>query len=189
MRAVAIALAGSLGVPALAMAAGGGDGANVEKELELLFYASINFVLFVGLIVYFLRRPTKEYLRSRYLEITRELDRISHRRDELQTELDEARARLDRVDEEGQKLVDDMVAAGEREREHELKQAERLAQAIADGAEQRIAGLEREARDELIEQATAHLQGQAAEHIRQRLDADGNASLSRGLMAQLEQSS
>ncbi len=83
-----------------------------------------NLFLFVGALIYILRRPVSDALRARREGIRRELMRAQEERDAANAKLEEVKARLARLDEEAEKLREqarrEIESAGKAAR-HELR--------------------------------------------------------------------
>jgi F-type H+-transporting ATPase subunit b len=135
--AIALAVAG------VALASGdGGHAMDVDEELGKVFVHAVNFVLFIGLLVYFLRRPLKDFLASRRLSISSQLDESERLKSEARTRFDELDARFAAFDQE----IADMLATVKTECELERDKA--IANAN-DGAEMLLAAAERGVTKEL----------------------------------------
>lgn len=75
----------------------------------------INFILFVAVLYYFLRKPVAQFFRERALRISRELAQAQAEREEAQAKLRQVEARLNRLDEEIQELKSRAAAEAEAE--------------------------------------------------------------------------
>src|SRR5215213_3704043 len=89
-----------------------------------------NLFLFVGALIYFIRRPVSDALRARREGIRRELMRAREERDAANAKLEEVEARLARLDAEVESVREqarrEAEAEGERIRRSADEEADRL---------------------------------------------------------------
>ena len=127
----------------------------------------LNLLLFVGLMVYLLRRPVSEALRSRREGIRRDLMRAQEERDAALAKLQEVDARLARLDEE----VAALHAQAQREAAEERQRIERSTvedtRKLREQAQREIESASKVARQEL-RRFTAEQTVQLAEGIIRR---------------------
>jgi len=86
--------------------AGGGHEMDVNEELGKVFVHAVNFVIYVGLLVYFLRRPLADFLANRRLAVSSQLDESERLKTEAQSRFDELDSRISAFDQE----IKDMLA-------------------------------------------------------------------------------
>jgi len=123
---------------AAAAAASGGHELTVGEHLRRVLTHFINFVIFVGLLVYFIRRPLKDFLANRRLTISQQLDESRDMMADAQTRFDEIEERLaafgDELEEMLQRVREDCAT----ERERSIANAERAAVALKEAAERGV---------------------------------------------------
>ena len=163
-----LAMVATIAVPAVARAAGG----NVEHELQLLKYAVVNFIIFVGLITWKLRPVIRRFASTRYDEITSNIRRVEAERSQLQQELSAAEQGLTQAAQDAEALRKDLESASRAQAEKMLSEAQKQAEAANRSAEQQIVAAERQAQTDTLV-AAAHL---LAESVRQQLHNDINAT-------------
>jgi F-type H+-transporting ATPase subunit b len=145
-----------------------------------MFWATINFVLFVALLVYALRAPVKDFFRSRTDRLTEALAAGAEARQEAEA----ARAELDRELRDlpalRARLRADLMSAAEAEKARLLRTArEAVERILADArlvAEQQASvgreELRAEVIDEAVREATAMLRDLLKPEDQQRLVRD-----------------
>jgi len=148
-----------------------------------MLWAAVNFLLFVALLVRFLRVPIRDYFRARSERLTEGL--AAGARARAQAEALRATIARDLADLPAlrQRLRADLLAAAEREREQLIERGRQAADRIrADArllAEQEFAAARNALRDELIEDAVR----QASALLRQALKPGDQQRLLRDFIA------
>ncbi len=148
-----------------------------------MLWATVNFLLFVALLVRFLRVPIRDYFRARSERLTEGLAagaRARERAEALRATIARDLADLPAL---RQRLRADLLAAAEREREQLIERGRQAADRIrADArllAEQEFAAARNALRDELIEDAVR----QASALLRQALKPGDQQRLLRDFIA------
>lgn len=118
-----------------------------QPGLEL--WKFVNLFLFVGALVYILRRPVSDALRARREGIRRELMRAQEERDAANAKLEEVEARLARLDAEVMIVREQTRREAEEERERIRRSAEEDAEKLRDQARREIESAGKAARQEL----------------------------------------
>ncbi|RMF19369.1 MAG: hypothetical protein D6761_00545 [Candidatus Dadabacteria bacterium] len=148
------------------------EGAHGEAHGKtLLVYAVINFILFVGLIVWKMRKPVSVAVRNRYDRITTTLHKVEAERDALLAELEDAERRLADVDKEANELIEGLERAGRAQAEKLITDARAQADAARRAAELQAIAAERAASRELLERAAAELTAAARTKLEERVDS------------------
>ncbi|TMA66298.1 MAG: ATP synthase F0 subunit B [Deltaproteobacteria bacterium] len=149
----------------------------------MMLWATVNFLLFVALLVRFLRVPIRDYFRARSERLTEGLAagaRARERAEALRATIARDLADLPAL---RQRLRADLLAAAEREREQLIERGRQAADRIrADArllAEQEFAAARNALRDELIEDAVR----QASALLRQALKPGDQQRLLRDFIA------
>jgi F0F1-type ATP synthase membrane subunit b/b' len=137
----------------------------------------INLLLFVGLMVYFLRRPVGESLRARREGIRRDLMRAQEERNAALAKLEEVDARLTKLDAE----VEAIRVQAEREAAEERARIERAteedARKLREQAQREIESASKTARIELRRFAAEESVRLAEELIRRDMRPEDDARL------------
>jgi len=148
-----------------------------------MLWATVNFLLFVALLVRFLRVPIRDYFRARSERLTEGLAagaRARERAEALRATIARDLADLPALP---PRLRADLLAAAEREREQLIERGRQAADRIrADArllAEQEFAAARNALRDELIEDAVR----QASALLRQALKPGDQQRLLRDFIA------
>lgn len=136
-----------------------------------------NLFIFVGLLVYVLRRPLSESLAARRESVRRELMRAREERAAAEAKLKDVEARLARLDSE----VETVRAQAEREAAEERKRitqaTEEEMRKLREQAQREIEGAGKAARQELRRYAAEQSTRLAEELIRRDMRAEDDARL------------
>lgn len=173
LLAAAIGLA-ALGVSGVALAAGdGGHALDVGAELKKIGVHAANFLLFVGLVVFMVRRPLKDFLANRRLAVARELDESARLKDEAQDAHADVERRVANMDAQLAEMMEAARKECEVEGQRARQRAEEAAAGIAAAAERTIAEEIDKARHDL-RQETVELAVEMAREVLTRSvnDAD-----------------
>ncbi|MBA3805656.1 MAG: ATP synthase F0 subunit B [Acidobacteria bacterium] len=135
-----------------------------QRGLEL--WKFVNLFLFVGALVYILRRPVSDALRARREGIRRELMRAQEERDAANAKLEEVEARLARLDAEVMIVREQSRREAEEERERIRRSADEDAEKLRDQARREIESAGKAARQELRRYAAEQSVRLAEEMIR-----------------------
>jgi F-type H+-transporting ATPase subunit b len=137
----------------------------------------LNLFLFIGVLVYFLRRPLSESLVARREAIRRDLMRAQEERNAAQAKLEEVEARLARLNAE----VEAVRAQAQREAAAERERIERATEEemrkLREQAQREIESAGKLARQELRRQAAEESVRLAEEMIRRDMRPEDDARL------------
>jgi F-type H+-transporting ATPase subunit b len=126
-------------------------------SMGTLLLPLLNFVIFVGVLVHFLRGPVVEYFRSRTTRLREALRAGVRARQEAAALRDTLARDVENLPTLRMQLVEDMRAAAEVERRHLLDLARKAGERIREDArllaEQDVATARRALRAEVIEEA------------------------------------
>ena len=117
-----------------AAAASGGQDLTVGDQLRRVLTHTINFVIFVGLLVYFIRRPLKDFLANRRLTISQQLDESRDMMAAAQTRYSEIDERLAAFGDELEEMLQQVRQECATERQRAIVNAERAAVALEEAA-------------------------------------------------------
>jgi F-type H+-transporting ATPase subunit b len=131
--------------------AGGGHGPSISIEG---FYL-IDFLVFVGILVYFLRKPLAAYITERRATLTVEITEAQKLREEAEAKLKDYETRLDSLEDEIARVMEEARQAAENERVRILNDANAAAERLTKDAQTRIEQatrrLEHELRIKMVE--------------------------------------
>lgn len=166
----------------LAAAEGGGS----QGFVDMMTIAKlINLALFVGLLIYLLRRPVSNTLRTRRENIRRELTRAQEERNAALAKLEEIDARLSRLDEE----VTAIRAQAQREAAEERLRIERSTEEdlrkLSEQAQREIEGASKAARADLRRYVAEESVRLAEEMLRAQMRPEDDARLVRDYVEDL----
>lgn len=151
--------------------AGGPLGVPMEKWKDLLWRA-LNFAGLVIILVWALKKPFSQGLKGRQQAISEQFEELEARKAEAGQAYKEYEAKLSRIDEEVNSIIEAAVKLGEAEKERIIADAERAAGDIKRQAEMAV--------QHELAQAKAHLRSEIAEQavlvaeelIKKNLQAD-----------------
>jgi len=150
-----------------------------------LLFALINFAIFVSLLVKFAGPKLATYLRVRHETVKGQLDEAARLRAEARAKLDEYNRRIEGLDQEVTRLMHEIRAEAEAEREAMLTQARTQAEAMKRDAQLRIESEIARARLALEREVVAAAVAAAEKVLRERTTADDQARLFDGFIANL----
>lgn len=137
----------------------------------------VNLFIFVGLLVYILRRPLSEAMRARREGIRRDLMRAQEERNAALAKLEEVEARLGRLDEEVKSVREQSQREAVEERERIKRTAEQEAQKMREQARREIESAGKAARQELRQYTAEQSVRLAEEVIRREMRPEDDARL------------
>ena len=157
-----------------------GDAPNEDTYVvgKLLWHA-FNLALLIGLVLMFVRRPVGDALRTRALEIRKDLTDSARARDEAEQHHSEVAARLVAIESEIQTLRDEAIAEAAILEAKLIERAHEEAQRIADGAERKIRDEAQRARTELRRDAVELAVELAENTLKTKIDAQDQQRLAR----------
>lgn len=137
----------------------------------------LNLLVFVGVILYFVRRPVADALKARREGIRRDLMRAQEERDAALAKLAEVEARLSRLDTEVETLRAQAAQEAQAERQRIERATEDEIRKLSEQAQREIEGASKVARMELRRFAAAESVRLAEEMIRTNLRPEDDARL------------
>ncbi len=182
-----VALLGAIlaSLPAL----GAEEAASAEKFLGIPvdLWKTVNLLLFLGLLVYFLGKPFNTYFRKRREDLDRQLDKAKTDREQALSLAAEMRARLSRLESEIAAIRLRGAEEGEAEKAAQLAAAEKDAETILKNATEEIDRRLASAKQELARTASDLASARAKEILsrsitdedRRRLLEEGVGKISR----------
>ena len=145
----------------------------------LEFWKFINLAVFVAVMLYFVRRPLTDALRSRREGIRRDLQRAKEERDQALAKLAEVDSRLARLDSEVAGIWEKAKAEAEAERERVKRETEAEMLKLREQSQREIEGAGKVARHELRRFAAQQTVKLAEEIIRRDMRPEDDARLIR----------
>jgi ATP synthase F0 subunit b len=155
----------------------GGASAPWWNTPGLELWKFLNLILFVGALVYILRRPVSDALRARREGIRRDLMRAQEERDAANAKLREVEERLARLDAEAAILREQSRREAEEERERIRRSTEEDAGKLREQARREIESAGKAARQELRRYAAEQSVRLAEEMIRRDISAEDDQRL------------
>lgn len=151
-----------------------------ESSISSLLYPFINFSILVGGLFYFLRLPTKSFVRGRHANLKEELDQVQKKLSEAQQQYQDYSHRLSTMDAEISSLVQTVRSEAESSKIKILTEARRAAdQIVIDSkrtAEAMVAEFREQTRVNLVNQVIARaetiLKTKTTGDVREQLKKD-----------------
>ena len=155
-------------------------------ETPALGWLTLTFLIFVGGLVYFAKKPLQIELDNRADAVEKAIAEATRAKDEALARAREAEARLQALDGEVKKMRSDFEAQGRAEADRIAKAAQEMAARIARDAEDTISAETERAREMLRAEASKIALQLAEERIKQALSAADDTRLQRGLIQDLQ---
>ena len=173
-------------LPALALAAGGGDGP-AKADLQGLARHGINLLILIGILWWALRGPLGDFLSFRRAEVKDQLAASAKAKAEAEAKYAELKGRLENFEAELEELRARVRTEAENESSALLGNAERAAKSLEEAAERTVAEELRRARAELKAEAV-ELSVQIAEDIlTKNITDDDQARLTGDYLSRVEE--
>lgn len=152
-----------------AWASAGGAGEHGLNWMDFTLRV-INTGIVAAVLYKLLKKPVTTYFKTRRENIQKLLEEMEQKREEAERKCAEYKAKLALLDQEAEKIIQEYIAQGEREKAKIIEAAERQANYIKQQARLAIQQEVKAAKDELREEV-AELTVKAAEDIlKQRMD-------------------
>ena len=165
-----------------ALASDGGEGGGSSS----LLFSVLNFVLILGVIVYFARKPVAEYLEQRRQGIQRSLEDSAKLLSDAEAKLQDWNERAGRLDAELSQIRETSRRIAEEEREEILAQARVGAERIQNDARAAVDQELRRARQTLADEAAELAVDLAAKLISEQVTDDDQRRLFDEFLSRVE---
>ncbi len=177
---VGVMTVGASLVPSVALASGGGFTFTIHG------YYLIDFAVFLGILIYFGRKPIAAALDGRYKTVVEEIEEATRLRADAQARYDEYKARLERLEEELAEVIAEVRVGTEVECKRILEEAKATADRISAEEAARVAQEGKKVREELAAHAVDVALNLATTQIAAKLDAQRQQGLVDRVIAELE---
>jgi len=151
---------------AFAEEAAGEEGGGFVKEW---LWKIINFGILAGILVYFLKKPLRNYLKSRTEAIQKSLDDARQAREIAEKALKEVEERLRLKDKELEEIMAGARSSGEAEAQALVKEARKMSERILAQAKTNIDFELKKAKDAIKEEAVELAMGLAEQRLKEKL--------------------
>jgi F-type H+-transporting ATPase subunit b len=141
------------------------------------FWPVVNFLVLVAVLVYFGRKPVREYFKKRTELIEKSLKEAEEARRFAKKAFEEVQERLRDTDQEMKEIIEGARRAGEREKEALIAEGERLRQKILEQARTNIAFELEKAKKEIKSEAALIAIELAEKQIKEKLDREEQEAL------------
>jgi F0F1-type ATP synthase membrane subunit b/b' len=171
-------------VPVVALASGGGDGAFNGSRF---FRHVLNLAIFAGFIVYVAKTPLADFLTFRRNEIKESLDVAWDAKASAEDRFTDLQARLDGFDAEAAGMLSRVQEDGARERDRMVASGHDQARQVETATTRAISEEARRAADELREEAIDLAMGKAMVLLTGTVGDDDQKRLAKGYMTTLRE--
>jgi F-type H+-transporting ATPase subunit b len=120
-----------------AMAASGGDSGSKGWQ-NLDWYRLMNFAVLAAVLVFILRKPISQALRSRIKSIQEQLENLEIQKVEAEKQLAQYNEKLSQLENEAANIVDDYIKQGDEAKAKIIKEAEQTAEKLRAQARRNI---------------------------------------------------
>lgn len=148
----------------------------------------VNFGLLLAVLGLAVRRPAKSYLRERRIAVEENLAEAQRLKKEAESKYQEYADRLQKLDQELERLRHDMVKAGEAERDRIVKEAEHKAARMRRDTEFVIEQQMKQLRADLTQEAVENAIVTAEKVLREQVTAEDQKRLADNYLEQLRES-
>ena len=145
-------------------------------------YRTVAIVIVLIVLVKLLKKPFANFLTSRREEIRRLLSELEVKMSEARSEQAKAQAKLASLEEDARKIINELIAEGEAEKQKIIESANRQAEYIQQQAQVAIQQEIQAARDSLSEEVAELSVAAAKDIIEKRMQADDQQRLVREFM-------
>jgi len=146
---------------------------------------AINFLIYVGILVYFLRRPLRDFLANRRLGVRKELEESHRLKTEAQARHEEIQRRIAGFDQEVEEMLADVRHHCEVEAARAASRAEEAAETIQRVAERTITEETERARHDLRTETVELAVRMAREALVSAVSAEDQRRLADGYLARI----
>jgi len=168
-------------LPATAHAAGDGSW---SFKIEGLYI--IDFVIFIGLLVYLVRGPAKKFLRARYERVTAEMEAASRLKAEADVRLAEVDKLFTTLEAEIVAIREQFKADGEREKARIVGETEIAATKLREGVQKQLEQDAAVLRETLERELVAALLSATEAKVRAKVDQATHKALTSSYITNLE---
>jgi F-type H+-transporting ATPase subunit b len=154
---------------AVAVASGGGGHSEQAFTWKDWLWPVINFSVLAFVLVFFGRKPAKEYFKKRTELIEQSLKEAKEAKELARQTLDEVRARLKNTDQEIEQILDAAKKSGEREKSEIIAEGEHLKEKIIEQAKANIDIELQKAKEQIKSDAALMALEMAEKQIKEKL--------------------
>ncbi len=151
-----------------------------------MMWRIIDFVIFVAIIYYFLRKPIANFFRERRESILRAFEEAEKLRLEAERLLKETEEKLAKLDEEVERIISTFRAMAESEKESILKEMEEALQRIRESIEEEKRSLVSKAKGELLKLMALNAVKKVRERL-SKLSGEEHAKINRKFIRSISQ--
>lgn len=142
-----------------------------------LIVPALNLAILLGLLYYFLREPTKDFVRNRHSFLRDELKLVREQLEGARQKYDQFSAKLASLDQEITAIREELKADAASTSERIVKEAQKLSQTIAADAKTSAQQMVSDVKEQIRAELGAQVLVRAEQMLRERLTGDDKARL------------
>jgi len=159
---------------------------NVSHMDWSFYFSVINFVLFVAILFFLLRKSIIHFFKNRSHSTKNTMEEARKFYESAYRKYEEIEAKLKNADQKGKKLLEELKNEGELEKENLIKKAKEMAEIIKSDAE-KTADQELLKAKEILKQQAAHLIAEMAEaELKSKLNLEDHRRLGSEFLAEIQ---
>jgi F0F1-type ATP synthase membrane subunit b/b' len=151
-----------------------------------LFAPTINLLILVGILAYYLRTPVKQSVQDRHTGLRDELARVRDLLRQAQDQYNEFSSKLKAIEAETTALRQQAVQDAEAAKHRIINDAQRMANAIASDSRRAAESLYGELKSQLASELGGRVLDRAEAILRERLTGDDRARIRKEFSTQVE---
>lgn len=157
-----------------------------HAPLSSLLYPFINFAILVGALFYFLKAPTKAFVRTRHTSLKDELDRVQVKLTEAQRQYSDYSQRLTSMDAEITNLVQTVRSEAESAKVRIITEARRSADQIVIDSKRTAEAMMTEFKDQVRVDLANQVIARAEVLLKSKMTGDVREQLKKDFSKQVE---
>lgn len=151
-----------------------------------LISPTFNLAVLIGLMVYYLREPLKQFVTGRHVELRDELGRVRDLLQKAKVQYEEFNAKLGALDAEVAALRNQATQDAQAARQRILSEAQKLSANIATDARHSAEALYADLKDNLYTELGAAVLERTEKVLRERLTGEDRVRIQKEFSAQVE---
>ncbi len=156
-------------------------------EFQIHGYYIINFIVFVGILVYFGKKPLAASLEKRYQDVAKEMEAAKEAKSQAEQRLASYQAKMARLEEENQRMLAEMRVGTQAEMDQILAEARHQVTRLTADEALRLEQESKRLRDQLQREAAGKALQLAEAILRERMNPANQAKLIDKTVGELEQ--
>lgn len=165
----------------------GSEKGSHETSLLDWVWRILNFVILIAVLVWFLKKPMKEYFKNRSALIEKSIKEASEAKAAAEKALKEVEERLSLKDQEVERIIEGSKKAGENERDTLIEDGHRMSEAIKEQAKANIEYELKKAKEQLKAEASMLAIELAEKKIKEKITQEEQLKILEESLKKLEE--